>query len=42
LSPTALSETIPQLPRHLGSKTYSPSGVAIVVTTVAPVNLAIL
>lgn len=42
LSPTAFSLTNSHSPRFLESKTYSPSGVAIVVITVAPVNLAIL
>lgn len=42
LSPTAYSTTSSHSPRKDGSKTYSPSGVAIVEITVAPVNLAIL
>jgi hypothetical protein len=42
LSPTAYSTTYSHSPRKDGSKTYYPSGVAIVDTTVAPVNFAIL
>lgn len=42
LSPTASSTTSSHSPSIDGSKTYSPSGVAIVETTVAPVSFAIL
>lgn len=42
LSPTAYSTTYSHSPKYDESKTYSPSGVAIVLITVAPVNLAIL
>lgn len=42
LSPTASSTTSSHSPKKDESKTYSPSGVAIVETTVAPVSLAIL
>lgn len=42
LSPTAYSVTSSHSPKKDGSNTYSPSGVAIVDTTVAPVSLAIL
>ena len=42
LSPTALSATRSHSPKNLGSNTSYPSGVAIVVTRVAPVSLAIL
>lgn len=42
LSPTASSTTSSHSPKYEASKTYSPSGVAIVVITVAPVSLAIL
>jgi hypothetical protein len=42
LSPTASSETYSHSPKNDGSKTSSPSGVAIVLMTVAPVSLAIL
>ena len=42
LSPTAYSTTSSHSPKYEGSKTSSPSGVAIVEITVAPVSLAIL
>lgn len=42
LSPTASSTTSSHSPRKEESKTSSPSGVAMVETTVAPVSLAIL
>lgn len=42
LSPTASSTTSSHSPKKEGSKTSSPSGVAMVETTVAPVSLAIL
>lgn len=42
LSPTASSTTSSHSPKYEASKTYSPSGVAMVLMTVAPVSLAIL
>lgn len=42
LSPTASSRTSSHYPRYEASNTSSPSGVAMVLITVAPVSLAIL